>query len=171
MNWDMIANLLQQSRPAHNGPFRVVLYSRMPYTEGQEATAQSHIKFMKIVVNRDPRFRIIDVCAEFGIRKPVLSSMLEYQRIIEKCKAGEIDLIMVHDLSRLALDTSHLMQNVEPLAVCQPEIGILSFADRLLVMSSDAAGWAEKMASGDYSACRLPYFVGFIPPAQGRSET
>lgn len=170
MNWDMIDKILKQTRPNHTGPYRVVLYSRMPYPEGQEATARSHIKFMKIVVERDPRFCITEVHAEFGVRHTKLSSMREYQRIIEKCKAGEVDLIMIHDISRLAQDTLHLMKNVEPIADCQPEIGVLSFQDRLLVMSGDATGWAEKMASGDYSACRLPYFVGFIPPAPDRSE-
>lgn len=141
----------------------MAIYSRMPYADGQEATAEIHIKFMKIVLDRDPRFRVIGVFSEFGGPFTELSAMLEYQHIIEKCNAGEVDLVMIHDLSTLCKDCLHLMKNTEPLAQCQPEIGILSFRDQLLVMASDAAGWAEKMASGDYSACRLPYYVGFTP--------
>lgn len=34
---------------------------------------------------------------------------------------------------------------------------------QLLLMESNAIQHVEKMASGDYSACRLPYFVGFTP--------
>ena len=163
INWDMIENLLKRSRPHHTGPFRVAIYSRMPYDDGQEATAEIHIKFMKLALERDPRFRVEGVYSEFGVPFTDLAAMQEYQLIIEKCKAGEVDLVMVHDLSRLSKDCIHLMINVEPLAHCQPEVGILSFRDQLLVMASDAAGWAEKMASGDYSACRLPYYVGFTP--------
>ena len=163
INWDMVENLLKRSRPNHTGPFRVAIYSRMPYDDGQEATAEIHIKFMKLVLERDPRFRVEGIYSEFGVPFTDLSSMLEYQRIIGKCKAGEVDLVMIHDLSRLSKDCLHLMINAEPLSHCLPEIGILSFKDQLLVMASDAAGWAEKMASGDYSACRLPYFVGFTP--------
>ena len=163
INWDMIENLLKQSRPNFTGQFRVAIYSRMPYGDGQEATAENHIKFMKLVLDRDPRFRVEGVYSEFGVPFTDLSAMQEYQHIIEKCKAGKVDLVMIHDLSRLSKDCIHLMKNTEPLAQCQPEIGILSFGDQLLVMDSDAADWAEKMASGDYSACRLPYFVGFTP--------
>ena len=163
INWDMVENLLKRSRPNHTGPFRVAIYSRMPYDDGQEATAEIHIKFMKLVLERDPRFRVEGIYSEFGVPFTDLSSMLEYQRIIGKCKAGEVDLVMIHDLSRLSKDCLHLMINAEPLSHCLPEIGILSFKDQLLVMASDAAGWTEKMASGDYSACRLPYFVGFTP--------
>lgn len=163
INWDMVDGLLRRSRPNQTGPYRVAIYSRMPYADGQEDTAEIHIKFMKLVLDREPRFRVVGVYSEFGVLFTDLSSMLEYQRIIEKCEAGEVDLVMVHDLSRLSKDCFHLMKNTEPLAQCQPEIGILSFRDQLLVMASDAAGWAEKMASGDYSACRLPYFVGFTP--------
>ena len=103
------------------------------------------------------------VYSEFGVPFTDLSTMQEYQLIIEKCKAGEVDMVMIHALCRLSKDYLHLMKNTEPLAHCQPEIGILSFRDQLLVMASDAAGWAAKMASGDYSACRLPYSVGFTP--------
>lgn len=46
INWDMIDSLLRRSRPNHTGPFRVAIYSRMPYDEGQEETAEIHIKFM-----------------------------------------------------------------------------------------------------------------------------
>lgn len=163
INWDMIDGLLRRSRPNHTGPFRVAIYSRMPYNDGQEATAEIHIKFMKLALERDPRFRVEGVYSEFGVMFTDLAAMQEYQLIIEKCKAGEIDLVMIHDLSRLSKDCIHLINNTGPLAQCQPEIGILSFRDQLLVMASDAAGWAEKMASGDYSACRLPYYVGFTP--------
>ena len=163
INWDMIENLLKRSRPNHTGPFRVAIYSRMPYDDGQEATTEIHTKFMKLVLDRDPRFRVEGVYSEFGVPFTDLAGMQEYQLIIEKCKAGEVDLVMIHDLSRLSKDCLHLMKNTAPLAQCQPEVGILSFRDQLLVMASDAAGWAEKMASGDYSACRLPYYVGFTP--------
>lgn len=170
INWDMIDGLLRQSRPNHTGPFRVAIYSRMPYDDGQEAIAEIHIKFMKLVLDRDPRFRVEGVYSEFGVPFTDLDAMQEYQLIIEKCKAGEVDLVMIHDLSRLSKDCIHLMINAEPLAHCQPEIGILSFRDQLLVIASDAAGWAEKMASGDYSACRLPYYVGFTPLPPGHCE-
>lgn len=163
INWDMIENLLKRSRSNFTGQFRVAIYSRMPYGDGQEATAENHIKFMKLVLDRDSRFRVEGVYSEFGVPFTDLSAMQEYQHIIEKCKAGKVDLVMIHDLSRLSKDCIHLMKNTEPLAHCLPEIGILSFGDQLLAMASDAADWAEKMASGDYSACRLPYFVGFTP--------
>ena len=90
INWDMIENLLKRSRPNHTGPFRVVIYSRMPYDDGQEATAEIHIKFMKLVLDRDHRFRVEGVYSEFGVPFTDLSSMLEYQRIIEKCKADSL---------------------------------------------------------------------------------
>lgn len=53
INWDMIENLLKRSRPNFTGQFRVAIYSRMPYGDGQEATAENHIKFMKLVLDRD----------------------------------------------------------------------------------------------------------------------
>lgn len=51
INWDMVENLLKRSRPNHTEPFRVAIYSRMPYDDGQEATAEIHIKFMKLVLD------------------------------------------------------------------------------------------------------------------------
>lgn len=51
INWDMIENLLMRSRPNFIGQFRVAIYSRMPYSDGQEATAENHIKFMKLILD------------------------------------------------------------------------------------------------------------------------
>ena len=84
INWDMIENLLKQSRPNFTGQFRVAIYSRMPYDDGQEATAENHIKFMKLVLDRDTRFRVEGVYSEFGVPFTDLSAMKEYQHIIEK---------------------------------------------------------------------------------------
>ena len=77
INWDMIENLLKQSRPNFTGQFRVAIYSRMPYGDGQEATAENHIKFMKLVLDRDPRFRVEGVYSEFGVPFTDLSAMKE----------------------------------------------------------------------------------------------
>ena len=82
INWDMIENLLKRSRPNFTGQFRVAIYSRMPYGDGQEATAENHIKFMKLVLDRDPRFRVEGVYSEFGVPFTDLSAMQEYQHII-----------------------------------------------------------------------------------------
>ena len=51
INWDMIENLLKRSRPNFTGQYRVAIYSRMPYDDGQEATAENHIKFMRHIFN------------------------------------------------------------------------------------------------------------------------
>jgi len=122
------------------------------------------------VMNRDPRFRCVRIYSEFGVPDSNLAEMLEYQRLISDCRAGLIDMVFIHDISRLAWNCIDLMTNAAPLANCDPEVGILFFKDQLFLMANDAENWAEKMASGDYSACRLPYFVGLIPPAQDHSE-
>lgn len=171
INWDLIDSLLRKTRPDQNEPYRVAIYSRMPYADGQEAIAATHIKFMKIAINRDTRFHLAEVHADYGIKSADLMSMLEYRRIIERCKAGKIDLVMIHDISRIAKDRFQLIKNLEPLSDCHPEIGLLSLADCLLVMSGDAVDWAEKMASGNYTACRLPYYTGFIPQPPTHCET
>ena len=77
------------------------------------------------------------------------------------CNAGNIDLIIVHDLSRIGYDYGEVMQNVAPIAQTTPNVGILFLSDRLFCLGSQAYMWAEKMARGDYSSCQLPYFVGF----------
>ncbi len=104
INWDMIECLLKRSRPSHTGPFCVAIYSRMPYDDGQETTAEIHIKSMELVLERDPRFRMEGVYSEFGVPFTDLSTMQEYQLIIEKCKAGEVDMVMIHALCRLSKD-------------------------------------------------------------------
>ena len=111
INWDMIENILKRSRPNFTGQFRVAIYSRMPYSDGQEATAENHIKFMKLVLDREPRFRVEGVYSEFGVPFTDLPAMQEYRHIIVKCKAGKVDLVMIHDLSRLSKDCIHLMIN------------------------------------------------------------
>lgn len=82
INWDMIENILKRSRPNFTGQFRVAIYSRMPYGDGQEATAENHIKFMKLVLDREPRFRVEGVYSEFGVPFTDLPAMQEYRHII-----------------------------------------------------------------------------------------
>lgn len=170
INWDLIDSLLSKSRGVNRYPYRVAIYSRMRYVEEQFATAEIHIKHIKILMSSETRFKVTDVFSDFGVANNELSKMKEYKRLIEKCNDGSIDLIVIHDLSRLAYDCVELMTNVEPLASYQPEIGVLAFQDQLFVMAKDAYKWAEKMASRDYSACRLPYFVGLMPPTLNHCE-
>lgn len=162
LNWNLVAEKLSESRPNHEGPYRVALYSRMREPSGQDDIARIHIKRMELAVRRDSRFKIVKRYQDFGVTSK-FEKMLCYQRLIEDCRNGAIDLIMVFDLSRLGQDYSAFMKNAAPVAEITPDVGFLFLGDQLFCLGSQAYMWAEKMARGDYSSCQLPYFVGFMP--------
>jgi len=160
LNWDLIATKLSESRPGHTGKFRVLIYSRMSMVSGQESVAATHVKWMQMAVNRDSRFAVQKVYQDFGVTARDSSKMLGYQKVLAECQAGNADLVMVFDLSRLGKTYDDFMANVEPISQCDPEIGVLILHDQVFCLGSQAHEWAKKMARGDYSSCQLPYYVG-----------
>ncbi len=170
LNWDLVAEKLSESRPNHTGQFRVGIYSRMSMVEGQECIARNHVKWMQAAVNRDRRFTIHMIYQDFGVSTRNCSRMICYQRLLNDCRAGNVDLIMAHDITRIGSTFDDFMKNAEPISDIQPEIGFLFFRDHMFSLSSHAREWAKNMARGNYSSCHLPYFVGTMQPPRGRSE-
>lgn len=169
INWDLIVEKLMETRSHNPGTFRVGIYSRMSMTEGQESVAQTHVKWMKMAVQRDPRFQIAKVCQDFGVTTKDYKKMLGLRELLDDCVKGDIDVVMAFDLSRLGRSYDELMANVAPISQLETEVGVLILHDKLFLLGSQACEWAEKMARGDYSSCRLPYFVDAMPLPRGHS--
>lgn len=170
LNWDLVAAKLGETRPGHTELFRVAIYSRMSMVEGQEWVARNHVKWMQTAVKRDRRFVVHKVYQDFGVSTRDCSRMLCYQKLLDDCRAGQFDLVMAHDLSRIGSTYDDFMKNIEPVSEVQPDIGFVFFKDNLFSLSSHAREWAENMARGDYSSCHLPYFVGAMLQPLDRSE-
>ena len=163
LNWDLIAAKLSESRPEHTGPFRVGIYSRMTMVYGQESVAETHIKWMQMAVRRDSRFSVHKVYQDFGVNTEDALRMACYQRLMEDCLNGKVDLVMAYDLSRIGESYNAVMKNVEPLVDLESDAGVVFLGDKLFFLADQAQNWAKNMARGDYSSCQLPYFVGRMP--------
>ena len=115
-----------------------------------------------MAVRRDSRFSVYRVFQDFGVGTEDASRMGCYQRLMEACLDGKVDLVMAYDVSRIGESYDAVMKNVEPLADLEPEIGVVFLGDKLFFLANQAQSWAKNMALGNYSACHLPYFVGNI---------
>lgn len=85
---------------------RVAAYCRVSTAkEEQESSYEIQVAFFKEMIAYHPNWEMTEVYADYGITGTSVEKRKGFSRMIEDCKGGKIDLILVKSLSRFARNT------------------------------------------------------------------
>lgn len=109
------ATIFKQSTDI-NKQYRVAAYCRVSTDkEEQENSLENQITYYKNKIENTPNWTLVDIFADFGISGMNDKNRIEFQRMIEMCNKGKIDLIITKSISRFARNTVNCLTHVRKL--------------------------------------------------------
>lgn len=95
---------------------RVAAYARVSMeTERLHHSLSAQISYYSDLIQRNPEWEYVGVYADDGITGTQASKREEFQRMLEDCEAGKIDIVLTKSISRFARNTVDLLNTVRRL--------------------------------------------------------
>lgn len=100
---------------------RVAAYARVSRdTERLMHSVSAQVSYYSSLIQKNPEWEYAGVYADSGISGTGIKERDEFQRLIEDCEAGKIDIVLTKSISRFARNTVDLLATVRRLK----EIGV-----------------------------------------------
>ena len=178
---------LEQQRviviPAHDEivarKLRVAAYARVSSSsEDQLNSYRVQNQYYSELISGNPDWEMVDIYADEGITGTSVEKREDFQRMMQDCRKGKIDRILVKSISRFARNTKDCLAAVRELkelgvSVLFEEQGIdtskVSSEMVTAIMASLAQkgsesisgnvqwGYQKRMESGKFNTCKAPY--------------
>jgi len=109
------ATISKQATDIHR-QYRVAAYCRVSTDkEEQENSLENQITYYKNKIESTTNWTLVDIFADFGISGMNDKNRIEFQRMIEMCNKGKIDLIITKSISRFSRNTVDCLTHVRNL--------------------------------------------------------
>lgn len=117
---------------------RVAIYARVS-TVNTEQTSSIELQkgHYDDVVLSNPAYELAGVYADEGISGTTTAKRKEFNRMIEDCHAGKIDLIITKSLSRFARNLVDTVTTIRDLASLRPPVGVLFETENIFTLDKD----------------------------------
>lgn len=134
---------------------RVAAYCRVSTDEDAQAGSyELQVQYYTELINRNPEWVFVDIYADEGISGTSVKKRVMFQKMIQDCQDGKIDLIITKSISRFARNTLDCISYVRQLRSLDPPVAIyfenenLNTLDRrneafIAMLSSVAQGESE----------------------------
>lgn len=83
--------------------------------ELQDLSFESQCNYYRQLIESDPGMELVDIYGDHGKSGTHIDGRPEFQRMIEDCRAGKIDLIYTKSVSRMARNLSDLLETLREL--------------------------------------------------------
>ena len=111
----------QDNKPA----LRVAAYCRVSTLEDAQAGSfELQIQHFRQMIKDNPSWEEVEIYADEGKSGTNMKNRPQFQRMIEDCKEGKIDLILTKSVSRFARNTMDCLRVVRELKSLSPPVGI-----------------------------------------------
>ena len=118
---------------------RIAVYVRVSTQSTQQLSSyemqQTHYSDF---VSRQKGWELVKIYADEGISGTSLKRRDAFRQMIEDCKKGGIDLIVVKSVSRFSRNVVDAISSVEMLAELTPPVGVFFENERIYSLSSDS---------------------------------
>ena len=102
---------------------RVAAYCRVSTAmEEQEGSYETQVSYYRNLITSNPRYTLVDVYGDHGASGRTVRHRPEFQRMIQDCEAGKIDLILSKSISRFARNLPDCISVIRKL--CKWGIGV-----------------------------------------------
>lgn len=119
---------------------RVCAYCRVSTDEDNQASSyELQVQNYKKMITENPEWEFVDIFADEGISGTSVLHRERFLEMIERCKAGEIDLIITKQVSRFARNVLDSLNYIYMLRKLDPPVGVYFETEKLntLDRSSD----------------------------------
>jgi site-specific DNA recombinase len=129
---------------------RVAAYARVSKdTERLMHSVSAQVSYYSSLIQKNPEWEYAGVYADSGISGTGIKERDEFQRLIEDCEAGKIDIVLTKSISRFARNTVDLLATVRRLKELGVEVrfekeNISSFSGDGELMMTIIASFAQE---------------------------
>ncbi|MBQ3798265.1 MAG: recombinase family protein [Butyrivibrio sp.] len=114
-----------QSDPNNKPKLKVAAYCRVSTLEDAQAGSfELQIQHFQQMISDNPEWEDVGIYADEGKSGTNMKKRPEFQRMIEDCKQGKIDLILTKSVSRFARNTMDCLRVVRELKALSPPVGV-----------------------------------------------
>lgn len=119
---------------------RVAVYVRVSTLDPRQTSSfelqKNHYSFDEIIA-RNPSYRLVGKYEDEGISGTSIAKRKEFNRMIDDCRAGKIDLIITKSLSRFARNLVDTVLTIRELAQLNPPVGVLFESENIYTLDKD----------------------------------
>lgn len=111
-----------EPRPKEKKKKRVCAYARVSTDHVKQGESlENQVTYYENLISSNPEYEYVGVFADRGITGTT-DSRPEFQRMLEYCKEGKIDLIITKSISRFARNTAVMLETVRELKAINVEV-------------------------------------------------
>lgn len=117
-------------------PKRVAVYARVSTGDPRQTTSYELQKnYYESQVQKHPNWTLVSIYADEGLSGTSTQKRKEFNRMIQDCKAGKIDLILTKSISRFARNYVDCGQIVRQLMDLSPPVGVRFESENLFTLN------------------------------------
>lgn len=106
----------QEIKAEEKAKLRVAAYCRVSTDSDEQATSyEAQIEHYTLFIQNNPEWKLAGIFADDGISGTNTKKRDEFNRMIEECKAGNIDMIITKSISRFARNTIDCLKYIRQL--------------------------------------------------------
>lgn len=105
---------IQQIKPVQNKKLRVAAYARVSHSELLQSLSNQVSYYSELIQNHS-EWEYKGVYVDSAITGRNIKQRKEYQRLIQDCKEGKIDVILTKSISRFGRNTIDLLKTIREL--------------------------------------------------------
>lgn len=133
-----IAAAPQENFFEDDSPRRVAVYARVSTDDPRQTSSfELQKNHYQTLINKHPGWNLTQIYADEGISGTSLAHRNAFLQMIEDCKTGNIDLILVKSVARFARNIMDCIGYSRQLAALSPPVGIFFEAETLYTLSPD----------------------------------
>ena len=111
---------------------RVCAYCRVSTDEDAQAGSyELQVQTYTKMIQENPEWEFVGIFADEGISGTSVNRRVAFQEMIQKCKAGEIDLIITKQINRFARNVLDSLNNIFMLRKLDPPVGVYFETEKL----------------------------------------
>ena len=116
---------------------RMAAYCRVSTDQEEQLSSyENQVRYYTEIITRNPDYELVDIYADEGISGTNTKKRDDFNRMIEDCRAGKIDLIITKSISRFARNTLDCLNYVRELK----ELGVGIRFEKENIDTLDAKG-------------------------------
>ena len=136
-NLDCIPAIPQEDFYRSESKKRVAVYARVSTDDpNQTSSYELQKNYYEDMVNQKENWELVGIYADEGISGTSLQHRDNFLRMIEDCKAGEIDLIITKSVSRFARNIVDCIGYVRELRQAEPPVGVFFETESIYTLDS-----------------------------------
>ena len=119
-------------------PKRVAVYVRVSTDNIQQTSSYELQKnYYEDMVSRNPNWTLVEIYADEGISGTSLNKRDAFNRMIQDCMAGKIDMIITKSVSRFARNIVDCVTIVRQLKAQRPSIGVFFETEHIFTLQDN----------------------------------